>query len=70
MVLSYLFSELVCMSTIGVQKADCPRDSTIAEEDQELMNSFRVSNVEARECQSTMRAEVEWMYILPELNLS
>lgn len=48
--MAYLFGELVCMSTVGVQKANGPWSSTITEEDQELMDSFGVSNVEANQC--------------------
>lgn len=46
--LSYFFGELVGMSTVGVQETNGPRGSTITEEMQQLMNTFRITHMETK----------------------
>lgn len=44
----YLFRELVRVSTISIHISNRCRDSAVTEEMQELVDSFRISNMEAK----------------------
>jgi hypothetical protein len=48
--MSYLFRELVRVPTVSIHSPDGRRGSAVAEEMQELMYSFGVTNVETEKC--------------------
>lgn len=45
----YLFSKLVCMSTVGIQMPERRRSSSVTEQVHELMNTFRITRMKAKQ---------------------
>lgn len=44
----YLFGKLVCVSTVGIHMPERRRGSSVTEQVHELVNTLRITRVEAR----------------------